>query len=75
MARYDLRDEGWRAVEPVPPKPGRGKRRVDNRGVTSGNFRVPPVGRPGATLSRYAVQDRLPPERLGGGSGGALRGA
>ncbi|SDX04184.1 hypothetical protein SAMN05443573_1674, partial [Celeribacter indicus] len=28
MARYDLSDEEWQLVEPLIPKPGKGKRRV-----------------------------------------------
>ncbi|MRX51830.1 transposase, partial [Paracoccus sp. S-4012] len=33
MARYDLSDAEWMLVEPLLPKPGQGKPRVDDRRV------------------------------------------
>ena len=36
MARYDLSDDEWRLVEPLLPRPGKGKPRVDDRRVLSG---------------------------------------
>jgi transposase len=46
MARYDLSDEEWRLVEPLLPRPGRGKHRVDDRRVTNGIFYVLRTGAP-----------------------------
>lgn len=42
MARYDLSDEEWRIVGPLLPlpRPGKGKRRVDDRRVVNGIFYV-----------------------------------
>jgi transposase len=46
MARYDLSDEEWQLVEPLLPKPGKGKHRVDDRPVTNGIFYVLRTGAP-----------------------------
>lgn len=54
MARYDLSDEEWRLVEPLLPRPGRGKRRVDDRRVVNGIFYVLRTGAPWRDLpERY----------------------
>jgi transposase len=54
MARYDLSDEEWRLVEPLLPRPGRGKRRVDDRRVANGIFYVLRTGAPWRDLpERY----------------------
>lgn len=46
MARYDLSDEEWRLVEPLLPRPGKGKHRVDDRRVANGIFYVLRTGAP-----------------------------
>jgi len=54
MARYDLSDEEWRLVEPLLPKPGKGKHRVDDRRVANGIFYVLRTGAPWRDLpERY----------------------
>lgn len=54
MARYDLSDEEWRLVEPLLPKPGKGKQRVDDRRVANGIFYVLRTGAPWRDLpERY----------------------
>jgi transposase len=54
MARYDLSDEEWQLVEPLLPKPGRGKHRADDRRVTNGIFYVLRTGAPWRDLpERY----------------------
>ncbi|MEQ9493161.1 MAG: transposase [Algiphilus sp.] len=40
MARFDLSDEEWQMVEPLLPRPGKGKHRVDDRRVVNGIFYV-----------------------------------
>ena len=51
MARYDPSDEEWRLVSPLLPKPGRGKRRVDDRPVVNGIFYVLHTGAPWRDLT------------------------
>ncbi|SFY35602.1 Putative transposase of IS4/5 family, partial [Paracoccus pantotrophus] len=46
MARYDLSDEEWRLVEPLLPRAGKGKHRVDDRRVVNGIFYVLRTGAP-----------------------------
>jgi len=46
MTRQDLGDGAWRRVELQLPKPGKGRRRVDGRRVTAGNFRALRTGAP-----------------------------
>lgn len=54
MGRYDLSDEEWRLVEPLLPKVGKGKRRVDDRQVINGIFYVLRTGAPWRDLpERY----------------------
>ena len=54
MARYDLSDEEWRLVEPLLPKPGKGRHRVDDRRVVNGIFYVLRTGAPWRDLpERY----------------------
>ncbi len=54
MARYDLSDEEWRLVEPLLPKPGKGKHRGDDRRVANGIFYVLRTGAPWRDLpERY----------------------
>lgn len=54
MARYDLSDEEWQLVEPLLPKPGKGKSRVDHRRVANGIFHVLRTGVPWRDLpERY----------------------
>ena len=54
MARYDLSDEEWGLIEPLLPKPGKGKRRVDDRRVANGIFYVLRTGAPWRDLpERY----------------------
>ena len=45
MARYDPSDEEWRLVEPLLPRPCKGKHLVDDRRVAafSGISRLPDV--------------------------------
>ena len=60
MARYDLSDEEWRLVEPLLPKPGKGRHRVDDRRVANGMFCVLRTGAPWRDLpGRYAVCKRF----------------
>ena len=54
MSRYDLTDFEWSAIEPVLPRKSRGVRRVDDRRVLNGIFRVLRSGAPWADLpGRY----------------------
>ncbi len=40
MARFDLTDEEWAAIEPLLPKGGRGPKRKDDRRVLNGMFYI-----------------------------------
>ena len=54
MARYDLSDFEWSAIEPVLPRKSRGVPRVDDRRVLNGIFWVLRSGAPWADLpERY----------------------
>ena len=54
MARYDLSDEEWTIIEPLLPRRGKGKRRVDDRRVVNGIFYVLRTGAPWRDLpERY----------------------
>jgi transposase len=54
MARYDLSDFQWSAIQPVLPQKSRGVPRVDDRRVLNGIFWVLRSGAPWADLSeRY----------------------
>ncbi len=54
MARYDLSDEEWALVGRLLPKPGKGKRRVDDRRVVNAIFYVLRTGAPWRDLpGRY----------------------
>lgn len=54
MARFDLSDEEWAAIEPLPPRKGRGPARRDDRVVLNGIFFVLRTGAPWRDLpERY----------------------
>lgn len=46
MARYDPSDKEWRLADPLLPKPGKGKRRVEDRRMVNGRFYVLRKGAP-----------------------------
>ncbi|WP_375454982.1 IS5 family transposase [uncultured Methylobacterium sp.] len=55
MGRYNLTNQEWAALAPVPPTDVRGKERVDDRRVLNGIFRRLRTGAPWAEIpSRYA---------------------
>jgi transposase len=54
MARFDLSDEEWAAIEPLLPKQGRGPKRRDDRVVLNGIFYILRTGAPWRDLpARY----------------------
>lgn len=54
MARFDLSDEEWVAIEPHLPKKGRGPQRRDDRTILNGIFYILRTGAPWRDLpSRY----------------------
>ncbi len=54
MARFDLNDEEWAAIEPLLPKQGRGPQRKDDRRVLNGIFYILRTGAPWRDLpARY----------------------
>ena len=54
MARFDLSDEEWAAIEPLLPKQGRGPQRRDDRVVLNGIFYILRTGAPWRDLpARY----------------------
>ena len=54
MARYDLSEFEWKIIEPLLPRAGLGKARVDDRRVVNGIFYVLRTGSPWRDLpSRY----------------------
>jgi transposase len=54
MARYDLSEFEWKVIEPLLPRPGLGKARVDDRRVVNGIFYVLRTGTPWRDLpERY----------------------
>jgi transposase len=54
MARFDLSDEEWAAIEPLLPKQKRGPQRKDDRRVLNGIFYILRTGAPGRDLpARY----------------------
>ncbi len=54
MARFDLTDEEWAAIEPLLPKGGRGPKRKDDRRVLNGMFYILRTGAPWRDLpGRY----------------------
>ena len=59
MARYDLTDFEWSAIEPLLPRKSRGVPRVDDRRVLNGIFWVLRSGAPWADLpGRYGPEFR-----------------
>jgi len=54
MARFDLSDEEWAAIEPLLPKQRRGPQRKDDRRVLNGIFYILRTGAPWRDLpARY----------------------
>ena len=54
MARYDLSEFEWKIIEPLLPRAGLGKARVDDRRVVNGIFYVLRTGTPWRDLpERY----------------------
>lgn len=54
MARFDLSDDEWAAIQPHLPKQGRGPRRRDDRIVLNGIFYILRTGAPWRSLpGRY----------------------
>ncbi len=50
MARFDLTDFEWSAIQPLLPTKVRGVNRQDDRQVPNGMFRRLRTGRPGPTF-------------------------
>ncbi|WP_373429715.1 transposase [Paracoccus yibinensis] len=55
MPRYDPSDAEWRLVEPVLPRPGKGKPLVDDGRVVNGIFHVLRTGAPCAICPNVFV--------------------
>jgi len=54
MARFDLTDEEWAAIQPLLPKKGRGPARKDDRRILDGIFYILRTGAPWRDLpARY----------------------
>ena len=54
MARFDLSDEEWAAIQPYLPQQGRGPKRKDDRTILNGIFYLLRTGAPWRDLpSRY----------------------
>ena len=55
MARFDLTDAEWAAIEPVLPTDVRGKERADDRRVLNGIFWRLRTGAPWAEIAEHVV--------------------